>query len=85
MGALLARRQFGADRNDAEKAESRYSGELFLMVAGALFLSLNIAPTEETRLIAYRLAPWAAGGLVLLAVGPAPGRAPSRPAPTSST
>jgi putative integral membrane protein (TIGR02587 family) len=69
MGALLARRQFGADRNDAEKAEARYSGELFLMVAGALFLALNIAPTEETRLIAYRMAPWQAVGLLLLSVG----------------
>ena len=35
---------------------------------GALFLALNIAPTEETVLIAYRMGPWRAVGLVLVSL-----------------
>jgi putative integral membrane protein (TIGR02587 family) len=31
-----------------------YFGELFLMVIGALFLALNVAPTQEIILIAYK-------------------------------
>lgn len=60
IGALLARRQLsgpGQDRADEEAAVS-YPGELFLMVVGALFLALNMAPTEEMVLIAFRASPW---------------------------
>lgn len=66
MGALLARRQLSAGRGDGDEDEARYLGELFLMVAGALFLALNLAPTEEMILIAYRMTPWHA--LALIAV-----------------
>ncbi|KQW86788.1 TIGR02587 family membrane protein [Brevundimonas sp. Root1279] len=70
MGALLARRQLSAGRpeDDGDEDDARYAGELFLMVAGALFLALNIAPTEETVLIAYRMGPWRAVGLVLVSL-----------------
>lgn len=66
MGALLARHQFGRENDDASGrgAEPSYFGELFLMVAGALFLVLNMAPTEEMILIAYRITPWHALALV---------------------
>lgn len=67
FGALLARRQLsgsgGEDEGDEDRAS--YLGELFLMVAGALFLTLNMAPTEEMILIAYRISPWHALLLVL--------------------
>lgn len=60
IGALLARRQLsggsGPDTDDA--SAPAYSGELFLMVAGALFLALNVAPTEEMVLIAYKMSIW---------------------------
>ena len=41
------------------------------MLAGALFVALNMAPTEEMRLIAYQMTPWHAliaviGSLALL-------------------
>lgn len=52
IGALLARRQLGAGRGDEPRG---YPAELFLMIVGALFLALNIAPTEEMAMIAWRL------------------------------
>lgn len=68
MGALLARRQFGADRTSEDEGQPSYPGELFLMVAGALFLALNIAPTEEARLIGYMMGPWQATALMGLSL-----------------
>ena len=35
-----------------------YGRELFLMGVGALFLSLNVAPTEEIILISFKMTPW---------------------------
>ena len=56
MGALLAGRQLSAGEDDTgDEDQATYPGELFLMVAGALFLTLNMAPTEEMILIAYRM------------------------------
>lgn len=64
MGALLAGRQLSAGSEDVgDEDEASYPGELFLMVAGALFLALNMAPTEEMILIAYRMS---AGHVVAL-------------------
>ncbi len=58
MGALLAGRQLSAgDEDIGDEDQASYPGELFLMVAGALFLALNMAPTEEMILIAYRMSP----------------------------
>ncbi|SFS30378.1 TIGR02587 family membrane protein [Brevundimonas viscosa] len=66
MGALLAGRQLSGGNGDedvGDEDEASYPGELFLMVAGALFLALNMAPTEEMILIAYRMS---AGHVVAL-------------------
>lgn len=68
MGALLARRQLSSGRGEGDEGEARYPGELFLMVAGALFLALNVAPTEEMILIAYRMTPWHAVALMLVSL-----------------
>jgi len=68
MGALLARRQLSAGKGDGDENEARYPGELFLMVAGALFLALNVAPTEEMILIAYRMTPWHAVALIAVSL-----------------
>lgn len=63
IGALLASGQFGGEGNRGNDPDSQSSGpegyasELFFMVAGALFFSLNVAPTEEMVLIAYRIGP----------------------------
>lgn len=68
MGALVARRQLSGDDDQGEEDEAPYLGELFLMMAGALFFALNLAPTEEMRLIAYLTAPPGALGILLLSV-----------------
>ncbi|MFN3932188.1 MAG: TIGR02587 family membrane protein [Brevundimonas sp.] len=71
MGALLAGRQLsaGEDEDVGDEDQASYPGELFLMVAGALFLTLNMAPTEEMILIAYRMSPVHVAALVLVSIG----------------
>lgn len=72
LGAMLARSQFGATDDDEEGSGGRaldgYGGTLFMMVVGSLFLSLNIAPTEEVIQIAYMMTPWHALATVALTV-----------------
>jgi len=62
IGAMLGRKQLGAEQDteaeDERKREAGYAGELFLMLAGALFLAFNMAPTEEMILIAFQMTPW---------------------------
>jgi len=62
IGAMLGRKQLGAEQDmeaeDERKREAGYGGELFLMLAGALFLAFNMAPTEEMVLIAFQMTPW---------------------------
>lgn len=75
IGALLGRSQLSMadpdDEDDDEDASSPgddnaagYATELFMMAVGALFLSLNLAPTEEVILIAYKLTHWHALALI---------------------
>lgn len=69
MGALLARRQLaGGGDADGGEDDASYPGELFLMAAGALFLALNMAPTEEMELIAYKASPLLILGLIALSL-----------------
>jgi putative integral membrane protein (TIGR02587 family) len=69
IGAMLGAKQLGADQDleaeEERKREAGYGGELFLMLAGALFLAFNVAPTEEMILIAYQMRP---GHALLLAL-----------------
>lgn len=65
IGALLGRSQLSMQDEDADdeqdgadpsqEANTGYLTELFMMAVGALFLSLNLAPTEEMILLAYKL------------------------------
>ncbi|MGH6610442.1 MAG: TIGR02587 family membrane protein [Burkholderiaceae bacterium] len=64
IGAMLAQDQLG-ERNEEKKARAGYGGQLFLMAAGALFLSFNVAPTEEMVLLAYMMTEWHAIALAL--------------------
>lgn len=57
LGAMLARSQLGG-QSDRDEEPVSYAGELFLMGVGALFLSFNVAPTEEMVLIAYKMSVW---------------------------
>lgn len=65
VGALLAQSQFGKPGGNKEnRREGGDFAEYFFMAAGALFLSANVAPTEEVILIAHKMTPWQA--LILL-------------------
>jgi putative integral membrane protein (TIGR02587 family) len=70
LGALLARSQFGGNHAERDNPEalSGYFGTLFLMLVGALFLGLNVAPTEEIVLIAFLMTPWHSVALVALSI-----------------
>jgi len=73
FGAMIARKQLsggGAEPADEEAAVrgAGYGGQLFLMAAGALFLSFNVAPTEEMLLIAYMMSTWHLLALVLVSL-----------------
>ncbi|HXF61213.1 MAG TPA: TIGR02587 family membrane protein [Caldilineaceae bacterium] len=58
IGALLARGQLGGREDDEAAEPENYWAELFLMIAGALFVAYTVAPTEEMILIGYIMTPW---------------------------
>ena len=72
FGAMLARKQLGGGESDADEAQATrsagYAGQLFLMLAGALFLAFNLSPTEEMLLIEVMMSPWQTLLLVLLSI-----------------
>ncbi|BBC72068.1 membrane protein [Altererythrobacter sp. B11] len=71
FGAMIANKQLsgsGNDDQDRARPGPSYAGELFLMTAGALFLSFNVAPTEEMVLIAYRMSAWHGVVLVIVSI-----------------
>lgn len=66
IGALLADKQLGQDEEQSEGHDQRgFGARLFLMGVGALFVALNVAPTEEMMLIAFQISPWQALALAL--------------------
>ncbi|HEV7436559.1 MAG TPA: TIGR02587 family membrane protein [Pseudorhizobium sp.] len=70
IGAMLARSQLGESsaEDEAGSGEEPYWGELFIMAVGAIFLSFNVAPTEEMVLIAYKMSVWQELCLALLSL-----------------
>jgi putative integral membrane protein (TIGR02587 family) len=82
IGAMLGRSQLGGQDDDDEdddtsddgddavpdQISTRYSQELFLMAVGALFLNLNVAPTEEIILISYKMTTWHALAVILVSI-----------------
>ncbi|MCY1666422.1 TIGR02587 family membrane protein [Rhizobium sp. SL86] len=64
IGAMLGRSQLGQPDEEEEDEEkggqlnTGYAGELFMMAIGALFLCLNVAPTEEIILISFKMSAW---------------------------
>ena len=68
LGAMLGRGQFGMGGDDPGSKDETFGGELLIMAAGALFLSLNTAPTEEMQLISFRMGPWHALALIPLSL-----------------
>lgn len=76
FGAMLARKQLGAgdgsdggDEDEEHAARSAgYGGQLFLMMAGALFLAFNAAPTEEIILIVFKMTAWHSLALIVVSI-----------------
>jgi putative integral membrane protein (TIGR02587 family) len=72
IGAMLARKQLAGSQHDGQPPAgddpTTYGGEMFLMAVGALFLGLNMAPTEEMILLSYMMTPWREIGLVSLSL-----------------
>jgi putative integral membrane protein (TIGR02587 family) len=70
IGAILARRQLGAEETGKEqRRQEQYGGKLFLMGVGAIFLAFQLAPTEEMVLIGHQITGWHAAALALLSLG----------------
>lgn len=70
FGAMIGARIMGEGEavEEGERSRDTYAGQLFLFVAGALFLTFTIAPTEEVMLISFRITPWHGLLLVLLSI-----------------
>lgn len=73
VGALLGRSQLGTNGDDdmaetGQRSASTYVTELFLMAVGALFLSLNVAPTEEMILVSYKMSYWHALAAIMVSL-----------------
>lgn len=68
IGAMLARSQLGSRDEQEREVEESYGFEIFLMAVGGLFLSLNVAPTEEVSVIAIRISAWHVLALVALSL-----------------
>ena len=75
FGAVFANSQLAA-RSEEEEAAMRdqaprgasYGAGLFFMLAGAVFVAFNVAPTEEMVLIAYRMTRWHAVAIALVSL-----------------
>jgi putative integral membrane protein (TIGR02587 family) len=70
FGAMLGRTLLGGERADEDRRRREtYGGELFVMGAGAMFLSFSIAPTEEVTQLAVRLGLPGTAMLALISIG----------------
>ena len=72
FGAMLARKQLGDGENEKDEEQelrsAGYAGQLFLMLAGALFLAFNVAPTEEIILIGFKMSAWHSLALIIVSL-----------------
>jgi putative integral membrane protein (TIGR02587 family) len=68
IGALLAQSTLGGTTERRKRRRTGVGGDVFLAALGALFLSFNLAPTDEIVLIASRATPWHLLGLALASI-----------------
>ena len=70
IGAMFAQSELGGNEKQQQEKQRHagYFGEIFIMAAGALFLSFNVAPTEEIMLIGQQMSPWHSIALVLVSL-----------------
>jgi putative integral membrane protein (TIGR02587 family) len=59
IGALLADKQFNDEKSDedTQAPQRTFGSRLFVMAVGAIFLALNVAPTDEVEIIASSIMP----------------------------
>lgn len=73
IGALLADKQFNDQADEETRKERRrrhsFSSRLFVMGVGAIFLALNVAPTEEVQIIASSMSPLQGVLLACVSIG----------------
>ncbi len=70
FGAMIGAKLLG-EGEEIERSErwrETYPGTLFLMLAGALFLSFTAVPTEEMILIAFQIDAWRSLAIVAVSV-----------------
>jgi putative integral membrane protein (TIGR02587 family) len=71
LGAMFAESLLGTGESETEEHNrekmrgASYFGQLFLMLVGAVYLSMTLAATEEMILIAYQMSNWHSVALVL--------------------
>lgn len=61
IGALLADKQFSGSDDDEQPRDALstgFGGRMFVMAVGAIFLAMNIAPTDEVEIIAVGISPF---------------------------
>ena len=72
FGSMLGRRELGSRAGKRDEAKRKQSsgwlGQMVLMVAGALYLSLTVAPTVEMVKIPYKMTPWHALAMVVVSL-----------------
>ncbi len=69
IGAMLARSQFDEPKDTVEHHRSlTYQGGWFISIAGALYLSLSVASTEEMVLISYLMSAAQTIALMVLSI-----------------
>nr|WP_245224221.1 TIGR02587 family membrane protein [Rhizobium halophytocola] len=80
IGAMLGRSQLGGtsdddnkddddeEGDDAPERQTPYVIELFMMAVGALFISFNVAPTEEVILVSYKMTYWHALAMIVISL-----------------
>lgn len=72
FGAMFAQSLLGGNQGNKEESQEKrsagYSGQLFLMAFGAVFLSMSLAATEEMILISFMMTDWHAVALAITTI-----------------
>jgi len=69
IGAILARRQLGIEKEKEEHTRRQwYGAKIFLSGVGAIFLAFQLAPTEEMVLIAHQMTEWHVAALAIVSL-----------------
>ncbi len=73
LGSMFAQSLLGGDDeskadSDEKRRSANYFGQLFLMIVGAVFLSMSLAMTEEMVLISYQMSDWLSAALAVFTI-----------------